>query len=805
MTLRLMMPAWLALAVLQAGCAAWGGLGAAVAPEEGPGLRNLSEPRGVDWATSRIGAPGLGERRQAWVAGRRLASGARGGTASFGLLGTWPSAHAGWTAAGFNPTGVAPGCGEVVNGMAAGMPWQAASTERYIYMLTKNGVFMRVRGDAPGTSPATVNLSGTFEDTSIALSPAATRAYALNAAAKLFVIDLKAMTLLNAGGTTVGSSTAHFLAPSVDPGLSKHDDAEDVVYVPNNDGNVYLVRMGRSDTTPSVSTARAVATDAVARTGCDGCGDYDDHKLAAPGVAFRGRYFVGDTQGRLHDYDMINGVALASYPVSSVAGIAAPPALELDDAAGTFTDSAGATSTLKAYDPRHAFVNVTRASGPACAWIDLARRTVTFSQPLFLDDQAGDDYGDLEAYGYNVSASGTTSIDVNGTSGRALSVADTVGSTFALGNLAHLASRLLPCTDFLNGEGGGSNVFFRVDTSSLSAAAVLTDAELELASRQTRTVAPPSIFRVGGLDATGSTGRFKRGTTTLWDTSGNALNPSTAPMIFDATYENRQGFTAGGGLFASPTTFTASNSFRWRVLDALPAPTPVEQVAFALRYDDSETDPTYYSAPEFEPGSADYPTLRLQHRTIANRPSFPVETAPILDATRRRVYVYVSNVLFCLKFNDPTAWMDADAADSHTGYQVAYLARNTATARFGARDATGAYYRNKVTPVPAFDGSNLHVLSQAYDAGTSSWDVALSKIKPNRTGSGRAADDLGGSDRDEARTAGKELPVSGGQVGSSQGARYLLIDPYSNILTKGGDLYVSLSNPNRVYRYGTDD
>ncbi|MEB3328328.1 MAG: hypothetical protein VKQ33_03750 [Candidatus Sericytochromatia bacterium] len=799
--------AWLTLAALQVGCAAWGGLGLVVAPAAGPGLRSLAEPRGVDWATTRIGAPGLGERRQAWLDGRRRASLALAGARPFGLLGTWPAAHAGWTAAGFDPTSVSAGCGEVVNGMAAGMPWQVGSTERYIYMLTKNGVFLRVRGDAPGTSPVAVTLSGTFENTSIALSPAATRAYVLNGASQLFVIDLNAMTVINTGGTTVGSSTAHFLAPTVDPALSMHDDFADVVYVPNNDGNVYVVRMGRNDTTPSVSAARAVATDAVARTGCDGCGDFSSHKLAAPGVAFRGRYFVGDTQGRLHDHDMTNDVALATYPVSSVAGIAAPPAIELDDAAGTFTDAAGATVTLNAYDPRHAFVNVTRASGPACAWVDLARRTVTFSQPLFLDDQAGDDFGELKAYGYDVSASGTTEIEVDGTSGRALSVADTSGSTFPppAGGQAYLAAKLLPCTDFLDGNGGGSNVFFRVDTSGLASGAVLTEAELELYSTQTRAVAPPAIYRVAGLDATGSTGRFKRGTTTLWDTSTNALDPGTAPVIFDATHENRQGFTAGGGLFAASTTFTATNLYQWRVLDALPAPTPVGQVAFALRYSDAETSPNYYGAPEFEPGSSDYPLLRLQHRTVANRPSFPVETAPILDATRKRVYVYVSNVLFCLKFDDPTAWMDADAADSHTGYQVAYLARDAATARFGARDAGGAFYRNKVTPVPAFDVSSVHVLSQAYDGGTSSWDVALSKIKPDRATSGRAADDLGGSDLDQAGIAGKELPVSGGQVASPYGARFLLIDPYSNLQTKGGDLYVSLGNPNRVYRYGTDD
>ncbi|MEB3222482.1 MAG: hypothetical protein VKS61_10425 [Candidatus Sericytochromatia bacterium] len=808
MTLRSAVWRLLVVAAVLEGCAAGARLVPGLVFHAGPGERNLAEPRGVDWATSLIGAPGLGERRQAFVEGFRRSQAGLAGLRGFSLLGTWPTAAAGWTAAGFNPTSVSAGCGEVANGMAAGMPWQAASTERYVYMLTTNGVFLRVRGDAPGTSPATVNLSGTFEHTNIALSPAATRAYVLNGASKLFVIDLKTMTLINTGGTTVGSSTAHYLAPVVDPGLSKHDDANDVLYVPNNDGNVYQVGFGRFQTTPTVSAARAVATDAVAKTGCDGCSDFSSYKLAASGVGFRGRYFVGDTQGRFHDYDMANATALATYAVSSVAGIAAPPAIELDDAAATLTNATGGSTTLTAFDPRHAFVNVTRASGPACAWIDLARRTVTFSQPLFLDDQATDDFGELKAYGYDVSASTTTTITVEGTSttGYSLSVADTSGATFPANSLNYLATKLLPSTDFLDNGGGGSNAFFRVNTSGLPASDVITDAELELRSILTRSnTRTPAIWRVGGLDASGSTGRLARATSTLWDTGTNVLTTDTAPVIFDAVYENRQGFTAGSGLFGSTTTFTATNNFQWQVLDALPAPTPVDHVAFAMRYSDGDTDPTYYGAPEFQAGSAYYPRLRVRHRTVANRPSFPVETAPLIDATRRRVFVYVSNVLFCLKFNDPTAWMDGDGGDSHTGYQVAYLARDTATAKYGARNASGAYYRNKTSPAPAFDLSNIHVLSQAYDSGASTWQVALSKVKPDRSSSTRAADDLGGADRDEARLSGKELVVSGASVASPYGARSLLIDPYGNILTKGGDLYVGLADPNRVYRYGTDD
>ncbi|MEB3221112.1 MAG: hypothetical protein VKS61_03445, partial [Candidatus Sericytochromatia bacterium] len=270
-------------------------------------------------------------------------------------------------------------------------------------------------------------------------------------------------------------------------------------------------------------------------------------------------------------------------------------------------------------------------------------------------------------------------------------------------------------------------------------------------------------------------------------------------------HENRQGFLAGSGLFGATTNFNLNGLFHWQVLDALPAPTPVDHVAFSLRYGDAETGSNYGSAAAFQSGSSHYPRLWVRYRTVASRPSFPVETAPLIDATRKRVFVYVSNVLFCLKFNDATAWMDGDGGDSHTGYQVAYLARDTATAKYGARNASGVYYRNKTSPVPAFDLSNIHVLSQAYDSSAGTWQVALSKVKPNRSASTRAADDLGGADRDEARLSGKELVVSGASVVSPYGARTLLIDPYSNLLTKGGDLYVGLADPNRVYRYGTDD
>jgi hypothetical protein len=822
---------------LLVGCAAGAELGGARAGSfvMGDAWLNLSEPRGVDWSTQQLQAPGLGERRQAFVDGLASSRRAVASMPGFSLQGTWPNVGGnnwGTTPKGRLVTDLVGAANEICNGMAAGMYWDAAATRRFVYMLSQNGRFIRVPSDSANlaTDAVAIDLGDTFNNTSIVMSPACSRAYVLSDNAKLYVINLAgSMSLVNAGGTVVGTGTptANYLAPMLDAGQSVHDDKRDVLYVPRNDGNVYRMVFEPYMSAPlQTGGPYAVATSVTPKTGCTGCNDFSSYNLAAHGIAFKGRIFIGDTGGGFHDYDTNPGTPTnTTYALGTVAGIAAPPALDLQAGATTVTRPDGSSYAVQDLEPNHAFVNVTRGPGPVCAWIDLRQKTVTFSRPLFLDDNdtANDEelYGDIVDYAYDVTASGTdTTINVSD----AVSVADTAGGTLS-GSDAYVATPLSPSTGGIPGGTGGSDVFFRFDTGSLDAAARIKEARLQLVHDPvaSTTITPPVVARVGGYDANGSTGWYPRsggGASSAWTrTSTNPLGPGTSPVLYNRAPARALDLYTGGTF-----TFGLNGVYTWRITDLLVGPVPTTYNAFALTYDtgtanwgNGSTD-----APRFEPvGATGQPKLLVDWEKSASIPSFPVETGPILDATRKRVYVYVSNFLFALKYDEPARWSDTyhDASFNfapNTTYQASFLGRTT-----GARDQNdgNAFIRNKTTPAVAFDMSAIYVLSRG--KGLSTHELAVSKITPATGGSLPGANPFGLSvgDKGVDKDAGKEISTTVNnsltsgttEIANPDGSRFMLIDPYSNIfgsgyaLGKGGDLYFGIKDPRQIYRIGTDN
>ncbi|MEB3221116.1 MAG: hypothetical protein VKS61_03465 [Candidatus Sericytochromatia bacterium] len=783
--------------------------------------RNLAEPRGIDWQTRQIAARGLGEQRQAFVDRWQRSLAALKALPRFSLAASsaWPTAVSNWkagTTPGVAVTTLNAAATKVNNAMAAGMYWDTGATRRHVFALSNNGHLMRIPSDMAlnTTNVTSCFLNKTFNFTAVVLSPACTRAYCLATDGTLFVVNTADMSTVHSVALGSGSPSAHYLAPALDPALSQHDDQRDVLYVPLNDGTVYKVVCG-ADGIPAVQgAAHNVATTATARTGCTGCSTYSGYKLAAYGVAYNGHYYVGDTEGVFHDYT-IDSDTDVKYPVSTVAGIAAAPALELQTgSSGALAMSHSAsTITLTDGEARHAFVNVTRGSGPCCAWIDLARRTVSFSRPLFLDenDPANAAFGFAENHAYNVAASSTVTIDLKSTSPQGKAVTVATSATGDLGGGAQwLGNNLEPAANVAGG--GGTTAYFRADASGVASDVVVEDAEVVVTAAANRNVTTPVVRRVGGYDASGSTGYYQRGTSTTWDAGSNTLSAATGPTLFDgATVNWQRVFSASTATHTVTTSFATNTEYTWRVQDVLLGPVQMDHLAFAL-YDPGSL--TFGGAASFDPTATT--ALRLETETWAARPSYPVETAPILDAANLRCYAFVANVLFSLKYDDQTAWMGA-GSNQHTGYQAGLLAR-TVAGDAGPRDGSGTFYRSTVTPVPAFNFKYMHVVS-ATGSG-SAWNMAVSRLQPfNLQNGGTRAkpnQDLGDADRDISVGAGNEVATTRADTfsagtatfPSNEAARYMVISPYDNLQTKGGDLYMALSDGGagvpRLFRFGTD-
>ncbi|MEB3198276.1 MAG: hypothetical protein VKP62_13830, partial [Candidatus Sericytochromatia bacterium] len=594
----------------------------------------------------------------------------------------------------------------------------------------------------------------------------------------------------------------------------------DTLFVPANNGKVYRYEYSGSSLT--YKQTYDLASSATPLTGCTGCTEYTGLKFAAPGIAYRGRILIGDTEGYFHDYHATTGVH-RKYRLSITAPIVSAPAVEIYLDGKTYTDTAtgnsaaqsGAQNQLREADALHAFVSVTRDVGPVCAWVNLAERSVLFSPPLFVDDTAGGNaalWGELDSYGYtyaagqnNVLASISLGVSANG---------DAVALAIEGTNIPSTsnATQVTPLGAAKSGSGSTVHSFFKFDTDQIATTgAVFDEAYVYLTTTSgspTDSDTPaPWLYRAGGWGESGGTGDRWRGSATIWTSnSGNSLTSSNYPWVVSAE-------TASPAMVENSATniaVTVSSSIRWLVNSVLPAPFRVGSVGLALALQPGDNIPWNNSkAPQFQ-GRSDSapPYLRVQYDVVQDRPAYAPETSPLVDATRQRVFVYNSNYLFALSYASPDSWLgNSSASLIQPTYQVAFLGRPGQT---GARDSGGNYVRNRTTPVPAFDFSSIYLLSHGPNGGN--FDLAMSKITPN-TNSANAA--LGDQERAKdtqnvvasttlSTTATGTLLVNSSPVATSTASRYMLIDPFSNLSSKGGELLFGLSGTSRVYRIGTD-
>lgn len=843
------------LVSLLAGCQAWAPLAAALKANFALTMagQRLSEPRSLDWQSHHVTGPRLAQARAAYMArlreGRRGAEDLAAGLPSYQLQTAYPTAPSAWKGSGNaypgrlldNEIHASFGAGDdCPNGLATGL---YTDTNRYIYALADNGKLVRVNADSP--TPSTfrdLNDNTTFS--ALALNSACTRLYALSDDADLYILNATdgSMTLLNSGNTEVEpSATAQFLAPTVDPVLSAIDGSSDIVYVPLNNGKLYkytVTNTGASSTFTKTSWTVATGTPIT----CGGCTDYTgpspDHMVAAPVTACNGRVLLADTAGVLHDFDAVAGQEIASYTLTTTAGIMAPPAIEVQDGSADFTgmtDHTGATTTPDYYKPVYAFVHLLRDSGPAVAWVNLIARTVTFSRPLFVDEADGDAtravYGTAHQYAYSQSGTTTVSVKADATDGDAVNVCANSSDTLpGTGGLTYRANPLSPATTNLSGTagsptGGATRSYLRFTVpgaSSLltSSKVVITEATLQLEASGTITSYPPRIYRVGSFANGDTSGGFLRNTTTAW--TGNATappGPTTTPVLFE---EGRASITGTSG-HQTPWTFADGTAYTYDVTSLIGGPVRHSRYAFALGYGslpagksvywpDGPGTPdgtNTYPAPQFKnprTNSASAPTLSLTYRTLTSGNGVPTEpptTTPVVDAPRKRLYVFDNNYMFCANFHSPMAFSDTartatynSAGTMYTTYQAAYWGRGA-----GSYD-DGAYMRAQANAAPAFDLSAIYVLSRAIRTSGDA-ELAVSRITPSRTGALETNLDLGGSDRAASDTVNatkvstdRSNTLTDGTTEANDPpdlCRYPLISPYGNVGTTGGDLYFTFT------------
>jgi hypothetical protein len=828
----------------------------------GNGWTNLTERLASDWQSNAFAGAGIAAARQAFVARTRDAL--RGRLAleeslpAYRLQANWPGTLSTWKVPNAN---LFPGASlsdasfgntndSVPNGLAAGLYWDV--TSRYVYLLTNNGKLIRADGDNPQTRTirdlGLINPGVTFTSTAIAMNANCSRLYVLSDSGRLYIIDARDATMTVHGNYQVSNDaagTGKYLIPFVDPVLSKTNGAEDVVFVPLNNGQVVRYIVGANHAVST--TTYDVATTATPITGCTSCNEYTDatpdYKLAAPPICIGGRILVGDTEGVFHDYDTTaSSNQDTTYKLSSTAGIMAPAAAEVQDASAytNITTPTGGTETPERFKPVYAFVPVARDSGINCAMVNLVSRTVEFSRPLFVDDADGDATrkvrGKAHNYGYSLGSATTLTLEADTSNGDAANVVTTAGDTIATSALAYSADRLAPATRSGGPSDGPVMSFLRFTAATLPPdKAIITEAKLVLTARSTTTTYPPRVYRTGGFSGGTSGGIYQRGTTTTWTSSATApLSASNYPVPFN---QARTTALAPAGDVNATSTFTSGTAYDFDVTPCIGGPVKQASFAFALGYDSpngghqviyptSATAPnnsTTWPAPEFHTQASDStkrPKLVLTYRTLSNVvPDAPPLLQPVIDATRKRVYVAGNNYVFALDFTSPATWSDTirsanlnSAGTTYTSYQAAYWGRAS-----GAR-ASSTYYRMNMNMGVAFDLSRLYVFSRANRGGASNGELALSRVTPNLTS---GADALGDTDRaiddtDASKTVSTHIfnaltqtdnPIPRGLPTAS---RYPLVSPYANLLTRGGDIYFStLSNTGvastNILRIGADN
>jgi hypothetical protein len=761
-------------ALLLWGCQApfAGGQRAGIALEAVP--ETLGSPQALDWALNTVSSPAIA-RARASAMQRRVQA--------------FPTATTPWSAGGVAglPLSSFGASGSVPNGPAA-----ALTLANQLFFLTKNGSLIKVDRAAPTTKYTTRALGKTFSKTSVTLSPACSRAYVLADDGTLFVLDTTTLATL----ATVSVAGGYGIAPYLDPFASAANDTRDVVYVAGNDGNVTKWVFTPGATPPAVTTSAAttyaVATSATplyADPSCSSC------KVKASPVVLNGAIMLGDQGGTFHYYDTLNTANNVNYGVG--APVNTSPAIEIQDGSYTgLTDPSGVPVTVAGGKPIYAFVN----AGGSCAWINLIDTSITRSLGLRIDDNAtGTKFGYLAQYNYSTAGTTETLTAVDGGSINTESPDRILPGYPTIWANDYLVPAETNTYDNGTSAAGGPVLGYARWQSSATygAGSVITSATLNLQPAADQSCRVPEVH---------TTSPYYRSTTSNWASSG--LTNTNRP----AFGSGNSGVYMSGGLNASGNVgFMSNKNYQWDVSSAFT--TPTKDYALGLQHNAGGDAVLWpwgpYGGASGSKGKAKKAyqvdavmfnkTAQLQlniSSTVLPTPS--IETPPVIDALNKRVYVFYTNALYQLDFSNPAAFADADVNPStgvqtyHTLFSLAYYG-DTATSGGATYNTKKSYVANYSAPLPNYNATAMYVISRypaPNGASPSTWNYALSKFTLPLSATARNM--AASSPTYTSAVAGTGIPT--------ESSAYMVIDPFSNLGTTGGNVYFGLGN-GRIYQY----
>lgn len=756
----------------------------------------LLAPQGLDWSLQRVSSRQLANEQKAHFERHTLA---------------FPTASTGWgggvALAALGATG-----DTVPNGPAAAFRTDAADPlYNKLFFLSKGGKFIKVDRANPAVF-STLNLGKTFSRTFVTLSPASTRAYLLADDGTLFVVNTVSMALL----ATKSVAGGYGIAPYVDPYVSAATDLRDELYVPANDGRVHKFIVSAA-TAPGPVTMTGPTTFDVATSATPIAGT---RKLAAPAVVLNGVIHVGDQGGTFYSYDTLNAANNLRYGVG--APINTSPAIEIQDGTYSLTDSLGAPKSVAPGAPIYAFVT----AGPSCYWFNLHDASTTPSMPLRIDDnQSGKTFGYLLDYNFNAGGSVEYLASVDGgniNSDTAASPTDQILPDYTTN---YSNDMIVPAETnvYDNGtqaSGGPIYSYLRWNSAaSYPANSIVSSAILTL-----ETVADQAC-RVPEIRAASP---YYKGTTSLW--ASNGLTNGNRPTIGASNV----GLYLSGGVNAQDNVgYKKNKPYKWDVTSAIA--TPASRYALGMAYNAGgdavlwpwgpyngatgnkkgakkayQVDAVQFKNNPLNADSSagknnDYRPLLTLTVSSTVLPSASIETAPVIDAINKRVYVFYTNTVYSLDFAAPSYWADADPAGvKHTLFEVAHhgkTANNPAgvggTRPGGAFNDRAKFVGNYSTPVMAYNLSAMYVLSRspATDgAAPTSWNYALSKFNLPLT---PGASKLVAGSPTYTGIAGQT--AYSGAAADKEASNYMVVDPFSNLGTTGGNVYFALGD-GRLYQ-----
>jgi hypothetical protein len=740
----------------------------------------LLEPQGLDWTAQRISSRRITTERDAHFQRSVLA---------------YPTASTNW-AGGVALSSLGAAGDTVPNGPAAAFRTNPADPlYNKLFLLSRNGRFIKVDRANPTGAPVALPLAKTFSRTFVTLSPASSRAYLLADDGTLFIVNTITMSTV---ATLTLPAGGYGIAPVIDPVLSAHNDLRDELFVPCNNGQVYHYTVEATSTTSGVTTTPAVAYNVSgAVTPLAGT-----NKIAAPAVVFNGVIYVGDQAGNFKLYDTYNTANNLTFGVGAPVNTA--PAIEIQDGTYALTDPNGAPKAVSPGTPIYAFVS----AGAGCAWINLHDTSITRSQGLRIDDNDnGRKFGFL--LDYNYSNTGTTvylaardggNINTDTTSAPANRILPNYTTNWSNDYIVPAESNVYD--DGTQAAGGPVLSYLRFqDTVARPAGSIVNSATLTLSPFADQSCRVPEVKL---------TEPYYKSTATLW--ASNGLTTANRPTV---TGGNIGVYLSGGVNGSGNVPYKDNKRYVWDVTSAFN--TPMTHYALSMNYNaggdavlwpwgpyNGATGTKGKSKKAYQVDSVMFrnnplnanpaagtaadtrPLLTLQI-SAATLPTPSIETPPVIDALRKKVYVFYTNALYELDFAQPSYWSDTDSTGAkHTLFNLAHYG-DTANGGGGAFNGNTKFVGNFTAPVVNYNLTSLYAVSRypAPDvAAPTTWNYALSKFNlPLSSAANRL---VAGS------------PTFTGL--NPEASSYMLVDPFTNAGTTGGNVYFALGN-GRVYQY----